>query len=103
MKNKYSVRIMRSAIKNLKNVGFGEITYMNYGSINSRGVIDKKDIVGLYGQNGSGKTALVEALDILKNVIRGVAVPFDVYAGILSRENPTVITTDFFIARDNNC
>lgn len=100
MKNKYSVRIMRSAIKNLKNVGFGEITYMNYGSINSRGVIDKKDIVGLYGQNGSGKTALVEALDILKNVIRGVAVPFDVYAGILSRENPTVITTDFFIARD---
>lgn len=100
MKNKYSVRIMRSAIKNLKNVGFGEITYMNYGSINSRGVIDKKDIVGLYGQNGSGKTALVEALDILKHVIRGVAVPFDVYAGILSRENPTVITTDFFITRD---
>lgn len=100
MKNKYSVRIMRSAIKNLKNVGFGEITYMNYGSINSRGVIDKKDIVGLYGQNGSGKTALVEALDILKHVIRGVAVPFDVYGGILSRENPTVITTDFFITRD---
>ena len=101
MDDKYSVRIMRSVIKNLKNVGFGEIKYMNYGSINSKGIIDKKDIVGLYGQNGSGKTALVESLDILKYIISGASVPFDVYAGLLSRENAAVIATDFFITRDN--
>lgn len=97
MENKYSVRIMRSEIRNFKNVNYGEVPYMNYGSINSKGTIDKTDIVGVYGQNGSGKTALVESLDILKHIIRGASIPYETYAGILSRENPVSITTDFFI------
>lgn len=99
MENKYSVRIMRSELRNFKNVNYGEVPYMNYGSINSRGVIDKTDIVGIYGQNGSGKTALVESLDILQYIIRGLAVPYETYAGLLSRENPVSITTDFFIEK----
>ena len=99
MKNKYSVRIMRSEIRNFKNVNYGEVPYMNYGSINSRGIIDKKDIVGIYGQNGSGKTALVESLDILKCIIRGSSIPYEAYAGVLSRENPVSITTDVFVER----
>ena len=34
MVSDYKVRIMRSEIHNIKNVSHGEITYMNYGSIN---------------------------------------------------------------------
>lgn len=97
MKNKYRVRIMRSEIHNFKNVNYGEVSYMNYGSINNKGEVKKTDIVGIYGQNGSGKTALVESLDILRYIIRGGAIPYETYAGILSKENPVCITTDFFI------
>ena len=33
MENKYKVRIMRSEIRNIKNVAYGDVMYMNYGSI----------------------------------------------------------------------
>ncbi len=96
MDNKYNVRIMRSEIHYLKNVNFGEVTYMNHGSINSKGELEKPDVVGVYGQNGSGKTALVESLDILKYVLMGLEIP-DKYAGIISKEEQTRIVTDFYI------
>lgn len=99
MDNKYYVRIMRSEIHNVKNVNYGEVAYMNYGSINSNGMIQKSDVVGIYGQNGSGKTALVEALDMLRYIIRGEAVPFDIYAGILPDDKETCLVTDFFIQK----
>lgn len=99
MNNRYCVRIMRTEIKNFKNVNHGEVTYMNYGSINKKGIVEKSDIVGIYGQNGSGKTALVEALDILRYCIMGSTVPYDSYEGILSRTGPVMITTDFFVER----
>ena len=98
MDNKYNVRIMRSRIYYLKNVNFGEVTYMNYGSINSSGELDKADVVGVYGQNGSGKTALVEALDILKWVLTGSSVPKR-YSGIISKDGQTRIVTDFFVEK----
>ena len=96
MDNRYSVRIMRSEINYLKNVNFGEITYMNHGSINTNGKADKTDVVGIYGQNGSGKTALVESLDILKYVLMGMPIPYD-FAGIISKEEQTKLVTDFYI------
>lgn len=91
------VRIMRSEIKNIKNVNYGEIDYINKGSINSKGIISKPDIVGLYGQNGSGKTALVESMDMLRGILMGGALHYDVYAGILPADGTASITTDFFI------
>ncbi len=101
MEDKHSVRIMRSEIRNFKNVNYGEVTYMNCGSINSKGTIERTDIVGIYGQNGSGKTALVESLDILKYIIKGSAIPYETYAGLLSRTEPVSIMTDFFIEKKN--
>ena len=97
MNNRYCVRIIRSIIRNFKNVNKGDITYMNYGSINRRGLIEKTDIVGIYGQNGSGKTALVEALAIIKCLISGASIPYEIYSGLLSKEDQTELTTVFFI------
>jgi AAA15 family ATPase/GTPase len=100
MDNKYCVRIMKSTIHNFKNVNYGEVPYMNYVSINANGNIEKTDIVGIYGQNGSGKTALVEALDILKYIIKGAAVPYGTYAGLLSNDGNSAITTMFYIKKN---
>ena len=67
--NSYEVRIAEITIKNFKNVMYGSISLAN----------GKKDyrssILGLYGQNGSGKTALIDALELLKYALRGVQIP----------------------------
>ena len=64
-------------LKDFKSVGYGEITF-NCG----RQFIPhntESDILGIYGQNGSGKTSFIEALAILERLMAGVTVP-DVYA-----------------------
>lgn len=97
MIKKYKVRIMRSEIHNIKNVVYGEVPYMNYGCINRNALCENNDIVGVYGQNGSGKTALVESLDILRQILRGNPINYDTYAGILSRNGSSSIVTEFFV------
>mgnify|MGYP000629956416 CR=1 FL=1 len=85
MENKYKVRIMRSEIRNIKNVAYGDVMYMNYGSINKKAMCDKTDIVGIYGQNGSGKTALVESLDMLRQILTGSPINYEMYEGICQK------------------
>ena len=63
------VRIMGIRITNLKNVSSGEISFTNAPE-NSNA-----NMLGLFGQNGSGKTALIDALEILKYVFWGKSVP----------------------------
>lgn len=101
MDNRYIVRIMENEIHHFKNVNYGKVNYMNYGCINSSAEIRYKDIVGIYGQNGSGKTALVEALDTVGYILQGEAIPFSRYGGLLSTDNNTAITTEFYIEHQN--
>ena len=68
MKNSF-VRIERIEINNFKNVKYGEL-----GFENTRKPY-KASILGLYGQNGSGKTALIDALSLLKHLLSGESIP----------------------------
>lgn len=99
MRETYMVRILKSELYNFKNVKYGEVKYMNYGCVQKYGEIQKKDIVGIYGQNGSGKTALVESLDILKYILLGTEVPYDEYAGIISEEGDSHLSTLFLLEK----
>jgi AAA15 family ATPase/GTPase len=64
------VRLINLKINDLKNVREGEIkTATTFESM------DKADIVGIYGQNGSGKTAVVNALYLLKVLLDGKKLP----------------------------
>jgi len=94
------VRIIKNELINFKNVEYGQIKYMNYSSVQNDACISESDIVGIYGQNGSGKTAMVEALDIVKHVLSGIEIPYDTYEGILSDQNDTVIKTTFFVEQE---
>ena len=60
-----TVRITKLAIKNFKNVGNGMIEFAN------KRKDYKASILGLYGQNGSGKTALIDAIQLLKYLLCG--------------------------------
>ena len=56
------VQIKSIALTNFKNVESGTVDFKN-------------NVLGVYGQNGSGKTALVDALEIFQVVARGDALP----------------------------
>ena len=101
MKVSYVVRIIKSELQNFKNVKYGEVKYMNYGCVQKYGEIQKKDIVGIYGQNGSGKTALIESMDILKYTLLGMEIPYDEYAGIISEKGDTHLITWFLVEKED--
>ena len=63
MKNA-TVMLKRIALENFKNVIKGEIPLVRKGE-------DGACIAGIYGQNGSGKTAVIEALVLLKHCLMG--------------------------------
>ena len=63
------VRIEGITIKNLKNVEYGHIKF-NLGKKHT-----SASLLGLYGQNGSGKTVLINAIDILKQLLMGQRLP----------------------------
>ena len=65
------VRLTGIKLKNFKNVKYGELDFRNHRKEYNA------SILGLYGQNGSGKTALIEALQILKYLLCGKEIPED--------------------------
>lgn len=69
------VRLQEMIIENFKNVKRGVASFQSYKNIKNENELSSSDILGIYGQNGSGKTALVESLDILKSLLSGQAIP----------------------------
>ena len=66
------VRIKRIELTNFKGVRHGAIDFncaKEFVPFNT-----KSDILGLYGQNGSGKSSLVEAIDLVKGIISGASI-----------------------------
>ncbi|KAA0965627.1 ATP-binding protein [Sporosarcina sp. ANT_H38] len=58
------VRVTNVEITNLKNVKKGE-----FHTNSTFNTLEKADVIGFYGQNGSGKTAAVEAFNLLKTLL----------------------------------
>lgn len=63
------VRIESISIEKFKNVSNGTINFEN------KRKTYKASVLGLYGQNGSGKTALIDAVQLLKFVLCGAQIP----------------------------
>lgn len=63
------VRIESISIENFKNVSKGTLNFEN------KRKAYKSSVVGLYGQNGSGKTALIDAIQLLKFALCGGQIP----------------------------
>lgn len=69
MKTNTTVRVKSVEIQNFKNTRYGRLTFENPNKSY------RSSILGLYGQNGSGKTALIDAFSLLKYVLTGHAIP----------------------------
>lgn len=79
-----TVRIQKVVLKNFKSVEYGEIVLDCGKHFVPQGT--QADILGVYGQNGSGKTSLIEALSILKQLMIGYPIP-DTYVSCISAKS----------------
>lgn len=68
MKNS-TIRLEAIEIRNFKNVKYGKISFENTRKEYAA------SILGLYGQNGSGKTSLIDAMNLLKHLLMGQQIP----------------------------
>lgn len=96
MQQTAAVRLKSIEIKNFKNVGYGKIDLVN----------NRKDyrasILGLYGQNGSGKTALIDALGLLKCCLGGWVVP-NYYADFINVDAENSYFEYVFTVKAKDC
>lgn len=66
----YVVRLSSFTLKNIKNVKSGTV-YMP-SAHEKKKALGRAEILGIYGQNGSGKTAIIDALFYLQQIMIGM-------------------------------
>lgn len=88
-----NVRLENILIENFKNVENGQLSFANHRK-NFR-----TSILGLYGQNGSGKTALIDAIELLQLALKGQPVP-DKFADYINvKAESAVLHYEFSVLR----
>ena len=63
------VRIIQISLHDFKNIALGTIAFSK--SKPDTSFIPGADVIGIYGQNGSGKTSVIEAIDLVKTLMMG--------------------------------
>ncbi|SHI02808.1 ATPase/GTPase, AAA15 family [Butyrivibrio fibrisolvens DSM 3071] len=89
------VRIAALTIKNFKNVGNGKIVMPS--CLKKEFVNDSSEVLGIYGQNGSGKTAVVDAMFFLQKILVGSTLDEDIAEYLTTGSQSAEIEVDFNI------
>lgn len=89
------VRIIQIELVGFKNTeyGFIEMPAAVAGDYFSA----KSDILGIYGQNGSGKTAIIEAMEFVQRLLSGLSLPNDAGQYIFQEKSSCTIAVTFAI------
>ena len=91
------VRILEINLKNYKNISDGRVKMSDISNIeNGAG-----DVLGIYGQNGSGKTSIISTVGIIKDVFSGKPLPEDIYEYIMYGKDESEIDILFYIKNNN--
>lgn len=67
------VRICKIKLTGFKNINSGVVKMPS--ALNNEHFSKKADVLGIYGQNGSGKTAVVEAMSFIQHLLMGESLP----------------------------
>ena len=94
----FVVRLASLTLKNIKNVKSGTI-FMPKTKENAK-VLRGSEILGIYGQNGSGKTAVVDALYFLQQIMVGNSIEQDIINYINAESDTAEISAEFKIYGD---
>ena len=94
-----NVRLVRVEMFHYKNVTHGKLEMPC--AVNRDFSCDRAEILGIYGQNGSGKTAVIEALSLSKDLLSANPLPPDTADGIAQNEDASCCQLAFFIGDEN--
>lgn len=83
-------------LKNLKNVYNGSITFNKESKRETL-----KHVTGIYGQNGSGKTSIIDSLVLLKELLLGRKLSNDFIYLISANKEAMVLDFEFLMQLDN--
>lgn len=89
------VRLSSLKISNIKNVKIGQIIMPN--TCQKQLTYNTAEVLGLYGQNGSGKTAVIDTLYYLQKVMIGSTLDEEIADYIDAGSNQAEIIADFNI------
>lgn len=89
------VRLSSLTLENIKNVKKGTV-YIPMTAITKAGVL------GIYGQNGSGKTAVIDALHFLQQIMIGSELEPEIADYLDSDSDHAEITAEFIISGSEN-
>lgn len=67
----FAIRLENLVIKNIRNLKEVKISMEEYEDLRENNSKEYSNILGLFGPNGSGKTSILYAIDILKTVMSG--------------------------------
>lgn len=93
------VRVRRITINDVKNTKHGTV-YMPLGKSDEI-QSSQSEILGIYGQNGSGKTSIIDVLDIVRQLFMGRSLLNDVANLINVNEKACSIEAEFSIETNN--
>ena len=103
MNSMYFVRIEAIRMENFKSVSKGEV-YFNEQKSLIRGEIKDDEfssILGIYGQNGSGKTTIIECLNIIQQLFSMKFLSNNLINCFRYDEDNIKLETDFYLFNDN--
>lgn len=92
------VRMQSMTIKNIKNVKSGVADFPSYK--NETYFDGNSEILGLYGQNGSGKTSLINMASILKRLLSGDSLPENTIELMDCNEQESGLDCVFYIEKN---
>ena len=91
------IRLRNIYLENFKNIDKGKLGFSENNKKNRF-----SDILGIYGQNGSGKTAVIEALDLFKNVLSGRNINPDTKYLIGNQKEYCKLAFEFLLKTNSN-
>ena len=98
-----NVRILDISVKNLKNLNSGNIEFNSRKQVLKGNFdFDKSDIIGIYGQNGSSKSTVINAFSILKKLFSSKALSTELLNYISKTANESELCINFFIETNSN-
>lgn len=91
----YNIRLVSAAIYHFKNVSYGKIEMPC--AVGRDFSCDGAEILGIYGQNGSGKTTVIDAIYYAKELLRGKSLPTEAAGDIAKTSDTASCEIGFFI------
>lgn len=89
------IRIQEIEIKNFKSVRYGKIEFAKKDNISN--ILEDSKMIGIYGQNGSGKTSIIEVAEILKFLLHGEKLDKNILGYITKDSDSCVCIIKFYV------